>query len=536
MYLFSTDRVVVRLAPQQILPDVLQEWGLTYTYKSRPNSIQGRRAAEDGLPLPSNLNFSIQGEPPVSSLSPILPQVISHDIISTNNTNNDYVANHDLSNVISNSTTTVLSPPSLQGGAIDTTLSLIPLLPSQQEGAASPVSSDATSAISHNDDYHDISEPVASQDTSFPQPPTLRRQSARQQEGATRHFSQFRFADPTSTRAQSRYSRSIENIDFSVPDEVVSALRLSVKKGLASDKRSQVHLAITAELTNMLITHSSLQAISYNDIPFEHRDRIMVLHMFLKQKFNPAGNFIKMKARLVMGGDKQHPDSYSDLASPTVNPLTLMTIFNLIAVENSECATFDVPAAFLVPPMPDSEHFYGVLDPLCSSIAIEIDPSLAPFRTSNGRLYFRLRKYLYGLKQASIKFYAYLMAYFTDLQFTQSTLDPCLFTKHYPAGIITVVFHVDDILLKSPNPALLNKYASHLKHDLNVEQHFTSPFSFIAMTMTRDRKKRTVKLTMGALTDKLIDQYAAHLPAAVTPFDSMSHRRSNYRSRLCHSI
>ena len=56
-----------------------------------------------------------------------------------------------------------------------------------------------------------------------------------------------------------------------------------------------------------------------------------------------------------------------------------------------------------------------------------------------------------------------------------------------------------------------------MKADLNVETHLSSPHSFIGMTLTRDRKKRSIKVTMGALVDKLIESYAKDLKIAVTP-------------------
>ena len=41
------------------------------------------------------------------------------------------------------------------------------------------------------------------------------------------------------------------------------------------------------------------------------------------------------------------------------------------------------------------------------------------------------------------------------------------------------------------------------KEDLNVACHLSSPFSFIGMTLTRDRARKSIRVTMGALNDKL---------------------------------
>ena len=39
----------------------------------------------------------------------------------------------------------------------------------------------------------------------------------------------------------------------------------------------------------------------------------------------------------------------------------------------------------------------------------------------------------------------------------------------------------------------------------------------VGMTLIRDRTRRSIKVTMGALTDKLVDTYAKNLKIAVTP-------------------
>ena len=71
-----------------------------------------------------------------------------------------------------------------------------------------------------------------------------------------------------------------------------------------------------------------------------------------------------------------------------------------------------------------------------------------------------------------------------------------MFTKQHKAGMIHLCFHVDDILITAPNKELLREYVDMFKEDLNVESHLSSPFSFIGMTLTRDRTRRSIKVTM----------------------------------------
>ena len=139
-----------------------------------------------------------------------------------------------------------------------------------------------------------------------------------------------------------------------------------------------------------------------------------------------------MKGRLVIDGSTQDESSYDKMASPTANPITIMTMIHLMAVYDRECATLDVPAAFLTPPMEEGVEFYGVMDARTADLAIKVDPSLKQFQSDEGRLYFRLLKYLYGLHQASMIFYRYLTAYLLSKGMTQSRMD-CSLSSTKPA-------------------------------------------------------------------------------------------------------
>ena len=498
VYVFKSDRVVIRLAPQQVLPDVLPEWMLEPTYKTRPNAVAERRAVENNEPSSSNLNFAVQGERAISSLEP--RKLVLDDYSSVKQTPNIQVTRvEEIASDIASITPAI----------------------STQDDSISPATSTAILEIHTTEQISpSIITPVveesamtATSNTNLMQ----QRRSSRRQEGDRVNYSSYRYADPTSDRAQARQTMCSLLSSCRPSQLVVKAFNTSVKKAMNSVKRSEAHSAISAELLNMLKTHLSLEPRHFRDIPLEHRAGIMILYMFLKEKFNPAGEFLKMKARLVVGGDRQSSETYSSIASPTVNPVTLMTIINLLVIEDRECATFDVPAAFLVPPMPEDVHFYGVLDDMTSAIAVELDSSLQQFVGSGGRIYFRIRKYQYGLHQASMKFYEYLTEYLVSLGFEQTKLDPCLFIINTSDGRVDALFHVDDIFLTAPNKVLIAHYAAIFKKDLNVEQHFHSPYSFIGMTLTRDRVNKTIKVTMGALTDKLIERYAQDLTPAVTP-------------------
>ena len=497
-FLPSTNRIVVVLAPQLVLKDPLPEWEFKPKYEARPNANLARKAAESGTPVPVNQNFKIQGSPPISTLDEV-----------TESKANDAVVKERVTPLLIGVETRDI-PMVHTRQSIDRELA--DDLPLRAIESVEPTS--VTAETSYNpitmlipSSTRDIERTVLQQ-----QIPAIR-SSSRIPVEKRKGYSQFRFADPESDRANSRYY-SCGGIS-SVP--LVHANQVSLQRGLKSDRSADAKAAGIAEIVNMLKTHQALKGIHYYDIPSEHKSRVMMLHMFLKDKSDPAGHYLKMKGRLIIGGNIQDPTTYSSIASPTANPITIMLLVHLLAVFDRECATMDVPAAFLTPPMEDDVHFYGMMDPTTARLAVEVDPSLAQYLSRDGRLYFRLMKYLYGLHQASMVFYKFLVAYFLSKGLTQSAMDPCLFYLNTPEGQVNLVFHVDDIFLTAPTKRLLNKYVTMFKTDLNIETQTESPYSFIGMTLTRDRSSKSVKITMGALTAKLIDTYAKDKKIAVTP-------------------
>ena len=66
--------------------------------------------------------------------------------------------------------------------------------------------------------------------------------------------------------------------------------------------------------------------------------------------------------------------------------------------------------------------------------------------TRNGSLYVKLKKWLYGSREAPKAFYDYLDAYLKTLGFKPTPLDPCFYdAKRSKDGISLISVHVDDL-------------------------------------------------------------------------------------------
>ncbi|GKC68255.1 retrovirus-related pol polyprotein from transposon TNT 1-94, partial [Tanacetum coccineum] len=69
---------------------------------------------------------------------------------------------------------------------------------------------------------------------------------------------------------------------------------------------------------------------------------------------------------------------------------------------------------------------------------------------------YRLKKALYGFKQAPRAWYDKLSSFLIKHRFTKGIIDPNLFTRHHGGDILLVQVYVDDIKLRSNTSKRLN--------------------------------------------------------------------------------
>jgi hypothetical protein len=127
----------------------------------------------------------------------------------------------------------------------------------------------------------------------------------------------------------------------------VLAKRISLKTALKSEQSDMARESLNKEITSLIEEHKALIPIRYQDIPTDLRSKCVLIHCFLKDKLSPSGEYLKLKSRIVAGGNTQDPSTYAETSSPTVHSATLMMLIHLMAAEDRECATFDVPSAFV---------------------------------------------------------------------------------------------------------------------------------------------------------------------------------------------
>ena len=82
-----------------------------------------------------------------------------------------------------------------------------------------------------------------------------------------------------------------------------------------AQRREDAAKAIRAEADQFLRNNVVSAPIRYEDIPSEHEGKILRAFQFVVDKLDADGTFVKCKARTVVDGSKQHPDTHGPTKS-----------------------------------------------------------------------------------------------------------------------------------------------------------------------------------------------------------------------------
>jgi len=283
---------------------------------------------------------------------------------------------------------------------------------------------------------------------------------------------------------------------------VVYAYRISLRKALKDKERRKSALqAVHGEIKNME-DGDVLDFLLRQRIPHKERKHIIPAHLFLTDKFKADGAFDKVKARLVANGDRQDPDSVGDTYSPTVNQISVFTQLNLAAATGADLSAYDIKGAFLVTPIDSKrERIYLRIPPEVSAQWISLYPERAAFLSEDGCLYASLKKYIYGLQEASHEFNNLLHRTLLKMGFRASKADRCIYVKNTPEGIVIASTHVDDILLSAPTLELQGWFETQLEASFQIVRQY-GDLSYLGMRIQYDREKKQIRVSQsGSVRD-----------------------------------
>lgn len=244
---------------------------------------------------------------------------------------------------------------------------------------------------------------------------------------------------------------SIHELSTSNTDDINSVLHISLKKGLR-DYGELADASILSELEQLVVTTGALRPIKRDDYDRIDVKRAIRSHMFLKVKEDAAGNFEKLKSRLVGDGSQQDASLFPNKSSPTAKLESIMTCLALSAKENLHCMAIDITGAYLEadwPTGPGSTKQLIWLEKTMADILIKKFPQYREFVESDGRILLLATKALYGCVESSRLWFELLTKKLKEMGFKSTMIDPCVMYKYINGNRVTIIIYVDDLLVTS---------------------------------------------------------------------------------------
>ncbi|UYV82150.1 hypothetical protein LAZ67_21001138 [Cordylochernes scorpioides] len=117
----------------------------------------------------------------------------------------------------------------------------------------------------------------------------------------------------------------------------------------------------------------------------------------------------------------------------------------------------------------------------------------------------KLKKEIYGLKQAGRSWNTKIASTLIKNNFKQSIVDPCLFTKNEENHSIYLILYVDDMLLASDSEIIIQNTVKTLEKEFEIK-NLGDPTQFIGIEISRNREGELL-LSQKNKIQELVERY-----------------------------
>eukprot|EP00794_Sanderia_malayensis_P016556 gene16556-biopygen13988 len=216
-----------------------------------------------------------------------------------------------------------------------------------------------------------------------------------------------------------------------------------------------------------------------------------------KVKRNADNTVNRFKARLVAQGFSQKEGSdYNEVFAPVARYNSIRTILSLVNALSLDLHQMDVKTAFLNGKL--QEEIYMAQPEGC------IDES-------NPDLVCKLKKSLYGLKQAAYCWNVEIDTFLKKSGYKQSAADSCIYTKVQPrkdgkSSFIILALYVDDILISSNDPQMLEAEKKSLSRRFEMQDLGDAKYC-LGMLIQRDRDNKKLYISQKSYLESILKRF-----------------------------
>ena len=122
------------------------------------------------------------------------------------------------------------------------------------------------------------------------------------------------------------------------------------------------------------------------------------------------------------------------------------------------------------------------------------------------KLVCKLKRSIYGLKQASRQWYLKFNNVITSFGFKENIVDRCIYIKVSGSKVIFLVLYVDDILLATNDLGLLSDTKKFLSENFEMKDMGEASY-VIRIEIFRDRENDILGLSQTAYINKILERF-----------------------------
>ena len=262
--------------------------------------------------------------------------------------------------------------------------------------------------------------------------------------------------------------------------------------------------AISKEL-NGLIQNQTWVVMRHDDLPDDVN--LMSCHMVFTVKRNSDGSIEKFKCRLVANGNTQrYGVDFDRIFSTVVKVSTIRLVLAVAAARDYNLTSIDVKQAYLQADL--NEDLY-----------MTMPPGLASYDRDGHRLVVKLRKSLYGLKQAGREWGQLLTSFLVNYGFTRSSIDVFMYTFASGSSFIWLCVWVDDCVIVDNCSTMRDAFVSALDARFPLTDKGDLEW-ILGVKITRNRQSRTLDLSQELYVRDLVKRFGSLVEGLTKRFDS----------------
>jgi hypothetical protein len=261
---------------------------------------------------------------------------------------------------------------------------------------------------------------------------------------------------------------------------------LTVREALSRAEADEWRDAILSELDSMDA------ADVWDLVPLPDGKTAIGSKFVFRTKYDAQGNVTRRKARLVAQGfTQQYGVDYLETYAPVARFASIRAILSMVAHHDWELDQMDVKSAYL----------NGVLQ---EEVYMKQPPQFA--KAGKEQLVCRLKKSLYGLKQAGRVWNHRIDAVLKKIGFSALFNDACVYVYRRGDLIVISSLYVDDLLLASNSRARLDQFKAELASHFDMEDLGEARF-VLGIEIKRNRKARTLHISQGAYIKDILARF-----------------------------